>query len=67
MTRLNAETAELVISILEDTWASLRIEEKARTSKTLIAHRLLKAVAVGETDPARLRIKALTGVVISGL
>jgi hypothetical protein len=67
MNRLNAEAVEILVDTLEDIWASLRSDEKARTNRMLIAHRLLIAVAAGERDPAQLRIKAVTGVVTSAL
>jgi hypothetical protein len=61
------EIFELLESILEETWDSLRPDERARTSKTIVAQRILRAVASGERDPARLRIEAVSGVVTSPL
>ena len=61
------EIFELLESIFDETWASLRPDEKARTSKAMVAQRILRAVASGERDPTRLRIEAVTGVVTSPL
>jgi hypothetical protein len=67
MNALKIESFELLISILEETWASLRVDEKARTSRKLLAHRILKAAIAGEKDPARLRIEAASGAVTFAL
>ena len=61
------ETIELLRNILEETWGSLRPEEQAQSSRSLIAERILKMAATGERDPIRLRTRALTGVVASPL
>jgi len=39
------ETLKFLQSVLEQTWESLRPEEKARTSKTQVAAHLLASVA----------------------
>jgi len=62
---LDPEALKLLQSVLDETWASLSPEEKAKTSKTLVASRLLAAAAAGERDPARLRSEAVTAVVTS--
>ena len=67
MDALSPDTLRILQSVLEDTWDSLRPEERARTTKTLVATRILKAAARGERDPIRLRIEAMTGAVISPL
>ena len=67
MGALTPEIFELFESILEETWGSLRPDERARTSKVVVAQRILRAVASGERDPTRLRIEAVTGVVTSPL
>ena len=67
MDSFGPDTAKLLAVILDETWDTLRPEEKARTSKTMLARRMLKAVAAGERDPIRLRIEAMTGVVTSTL
>jgi hypothetical protein len=54
------ETIELLRNILEETWGSLRPEEQAQSSRSLIAERILKMAATGERDPIRLRTRALT-------
>jgi hypothetical protein len=61
------ETIELLRNILEETWGSLRPEEQAQSSRSLIAERILKMAATGERDPIRLRTRALTEVVASPL
>jgi hypothetical protein len=67
MNALQPESFELLVSIFDETWDSLRPDEKARTNKATVAHRMLRAIASGERDPARLRIDAVTGVVTSAL
>ena len=62
---LDPEALKLLQSVLDETWASLSPEEKAKTSKTLVASRLLAAAAAGERDPARLRSEAVMAVVTS--
>lgn len=61
------ETLKLLQSVLDDAWISLRPAERARTSKTQVAVRILEAASAGERDPARLRIQAVTGVVTTPL
>jgi hypothetical protein len=67
MGALRPEIFELLESILDETWDSLRPDEKARTSKAIIAQRILLAFASGERDPTRLRLEAVTRVVTSSL
>jgi len=67
MDALTPDTLKLLQSVLDDAWNSLRPEERARTSKTEVAVRVLEAASAGERDPARLRIEAITGVVTSSL
>ena len=59
------ETIELLRSVLDDAWESMRPEERACTSKTAIAARILDMAAAGERDPIRLRAEA--GVVTAAL
>jgi hypothetical protein len=59
MSVLSHETLKLLQSVLDETWLSLRPEERARTSKTQIGARILELAAAGERDPARLRKKAI--------
>ena len=67
MNALTPETLKILQSVLDEAWNSLRSAERARTSKTQVAVRILKAASAGERDPARLRIEALTGAVTSAL
>ena len=67
MDALKPETLRLLQSILEETWDTLRPDEKARTSKAMIAQRIIMAISTGERDGARLRIEAVAGVVTSAL
>jgi hypothetical protein len=57
------ETVKLLREALDDIWASLRPHERARTSRTMIAVRLLEMAAAGERNPARLRSAVLNGLV----
>jgi hypothetical protein len=61
------ETVKLLRDALDDAWASLRPDERARASKTMLAVRLLEVAAEGERDPARLRREARSAVVTSAL
>ena len=67
MDALAPETLKVLQIVLADTWDSLRPDEKARTTKTEVAMRILKAAAQGERNPDRLRMQAMSGVVISPL
>jgi hypothetical protein len=62
MNALSPETLKLMQSVLENTWESLRPEQRARTTKTQVAVRILEMAATGERDPVRLRTEAVTGV-----
>ena len=61
------ETLTLLRDALDDAWAALRPDERARASETMLAARLLELAAEGERDPARLRSEALSTVVTSAL
>src|SRR5215475_14022649 len=52
------ETLKFLQTVLEETWESLRPEERARTSKTQVAAHILRVAATGERDPVRLRAEA---------
>ena len=67
MAAFSPETIDLLRSVLDDAWESLRPEERACTSKTAIAARILEMAAAGERDPIRLREEAVTGVLTSVL
>jgi hypothetical protein len=59
MTAYSPETVKLLRCVLDDAWASMRPHEKARSSKTLVAVRILEAAASGERNPGRLLAQAL--------
>ena len=67
MDAFTPETLKLLQSVLDDAWISLRPAERARTSKTQVAVRILEAASAGERDPVRLRIQAVTGVATTPL
>ncbi|MEJ2377545.1 MAG: hypothetical protein P8Y71_19845 [Pseudolabrys sp.] len=56
------DTVLLLRETLEDAWASLPPQQRAATSKTLLAERILKSAAAGERDPERLLDAALMAV-----
>jgi hypothetical protein len=53
------ETVSLLRSTLDDAWERLRPQQRALTSRTLLAERILKSAAKGERNPERLRDEAL--------
>ena len=59
MTAYTPETVKLLQCVLDDAWASMRPDEKARSNKTLVAVRILEAAAAGERNPERLLAQAL--------
>jgi hypothetical protein len=67
MNALTAETLQLLQTVLDETWESLRPEEKSRTTKAEIGERLLERAKAGERDAFRLRLAAVSGVVTSAL
>jgi len=56
------QSLKILRSSLE-AWAALRPDEKARSSRTLLAARILELAAADERNPDRLRIGALVDVV----
>jgi hypothetical protein len=50
-------------SVLDAAWNSLSPAQQARTSKSVLADRVLKVAARGERDPARLRVGATVEVI----
>jgi len=54
------ETVSLLRKTLDDAWDLLGPEQRAMTSRTLLAERILKSAAKAERDPKRLRDAALT-------
>ena len=67
MKTLSPETVKLLQNVLNETWDSLRPEERSRTSKEQIATRLFDKAKAGERDPFRLRVAAIDGIVTSPL
>jgi hypothetical protein len=55
----DAETVALLRVALDETWGSLRADERSRSSKTLIASYMLDLARRGERNPERLRRYAL--------
>jgi hypothetical protein len=60
------QTVALLRETLDDAWACLRPEQRATTSRTLLAEGILKLAAQGERDPHRLREYALMAVAAPG-
>ena len=58
-TSFDPETLSLLRQTLDDAWESLTPVQRAMTSRTLLAERILKSAANGERDPERLRNEAL--------
>ena len=56
------ETIELLRECLENAWSRLEPAQQARISKVVLAERILKAAAGGESDPIRLQARALIGI-----
>lgn len=63
MNALPPETIKLLKTVLDETWDSLRPEERSRTSKEEIAARLFDKARAGERDSFRLRVAAIHGIV----
>lgn len=53
------ETIALLRTTLDRAWESLPPNRKSELSRSLLAERILKAAALGERDPERLRVLAL--------
>jgi hypothetical protein len=56
------ETVSLLRKTLNDTWEQLGPGQRALTSRTLLAERILKSAAKGERNPQRLRDAALASL-----
>jgi hypothetical protein len=56
------ETIALLRMVLDAAWDALLPEQQARTSKSILAQRMLKLAAQGERDPIRLRTRAVIEV-----
>ena len=61
------EIVDLMRSAVDEAWSLMRPEERAQSSKSLLAIRVLEAAAGGERDPAKLRAQALLHIVSSNL
>ena len=59
------ETIDLLRSVLDEAWGSLRPEQQVQGSKSMLAAFILKLAATGERDPIRLRTCAITEVAAS--
>jgi len=57
----DAETVAILRATLDRAWASLPPSQRVRTSRSVLAERILKAAAKGERDTDRLRAYALSG------
>jgi hypothetical protein len=53
------DTVALLRTILDHAWADLPSAQRAVTSRSILAERILRAAARGERDPDRLRAHAL--------
>jgi hypothetical protein len=53
------KTVALLRETLDDAWSRLRIDQRATTSRTILAASLLEVAATGERDPERLINAAL--------
>ena len=58
----DAVTLRVLGAVLDEAWAQLSDSQRIQCPRSLIADRLLKAVAAGERDPAVLRRRALAGI-----
>ncbi|HTQ82521.1 MAG TPA: hypothetical protein VMI47_04570 [Pseudolabrys sp.] len=54
------ETVLMLRETLEDAWACIPPAQRAGTSKTILAERILRSAAAGERDRERLLDAALT-------
>ena len=57
--QLDLKTVSVLKEVLEDAWYSLSLEQRATTSKTMLAERILVLAAKGERDRERLLAVAL--------
>jgi hypothetical protein len=62
MVTFDIETLTVLRTALDEAWELLSPVQQARTTKSLVATRLLEAAAAGERDPGRLRDAAINGV-----
>jgi hypothetical protein len=57
------ETVALMKTALDEAWASLTEEQRARRTPNELASRIVRLAKQGERDPVRLRTFAMTEVV----
>jgi hypothetical protein len=62
-TYFDLKTVSLMREALDDAWACLRVDQKAATSRTILAEAILKLAAQGERDHERLLDGALNAVI----
>jgi hypothetical protein len=62
------ETVALLRTTLDGAWASVPLSQRAVTSQSILAERILRAAAEGERDPDQLRARAIraTGLPFAG-
>ncbi len=60
-------TVKMMQTVLDEAWISLQPEQRARSSRTLLATLILDTVAAGERNPALVRAKAVTRLVAGTL
>jgi hypothetical protein len=60
-TYFDSETVALLRTTLDRAWASLSLSEQARTNRSELAERILKAAATGERNPERLCASSIQG------
>ena len=56
---IDLKTVNVLREVLEDAWYSLSAEQQVKTSKTVLAERILRSAAKGERDRKRLLAAAL--------
>jgi len=61
-TSLDPEVVRFLRQTLDETWASLSLAQRARTSRAVMAQRMIQLARDGERDPARLRGCALAEI-----
>jgi hypothetical protein len=59
------DTVALLRTTLDRAWASLPQSQRAVTSQSILAERILRAAAQGERDPDRLRARAVRETVLA--
>jgi hypothetical protein len=60
-------TVKMMQTVLDEAWTALHPEQRARSSKALLATLILDTVAAGERDPALVRATAVTRLVAGTL